>query len=193
MDEPILDSELEKDFSKMQNVEYAGFWIRVAAALLDALILLPLTFLTSYNFYNQQSIAFMILLTLIAAMYKPILEWRRAATFGKQIVGIKVVDENMDDISGGQAFQRYFPWIIMYVFSIMTNIFLFENVDFSEIEGFNFAALMQISEIMTDSPYATISQTYNIIFLLIVLFVAFDKKSQGLHDKFAKTYCIIKK
>jgi len=184
MEESILDEGLANEDIK-KNVEYAGFWIRVGAGLLDGLILLPITGLSFYNMLSMKSLPLMIVLTLIAFLYKPLLEWKRGATLGKQAVGIKVVDEDLEPIDAGQAFQRYFPWIITYILSIMTNFYIFNSSGFEDLEGF-----MEMSMALSETPYAMFSNIYNVIFFIIIIYLVFDKKKQGLHDKFARTYNI---
>jgi uncharacterized RDD family membrane protein YckC len=109
-------------------VPYAGFWLRVAATILDTLIVfIPLQLLIgvlgvaiSYSgsiiSYDVQVI-FSILLNLLriasAILYKSLMECSsKQATLGKIIVGIKVTDLYGNRITFGKAIGRYFASII---------------------------------------------------------------------------------
>lgn len=189
MDENILDSDLTQNNGSATEVTYAGFWIRVGATLVDFLILLPVFLLTMYNMFSLKSMLLMIVLTLVSAAYKPYLEWKRSATYGKSAVGIKLIDYEGNNISLEQALKRYFPWIISYVLSLISSIFLFMAPEFAETEGF-----MEISTLTQKaSPVNAISSLYNFVFLILIGSAGFDSRKQGVHDKYAKTYCVYEK
>lgn len=82
-------------------VEYAGFWKRVGAILIDYIVV-------SCICATYIGIPF-------AFVYMPICEafWD-GATVGKKALGIKVVNYNYDKISVGQAFGRYFAKFLSY-------------------------------------------------------------------------------
>jgi uncharacterized RDD family membrane protein YckC len=90
------------------SVQYAGFWRRLGAYLIDLLILLiPLFILSRIGNGGQ-------LLGLVAQwLYFAYQESSEAqATIGKRALGIKVTDEAGDRISFGRATGRYFAKII---------------------------------------------------------------------------------
>mgnify|MGYP003386945963 CR=1 FL=1 len=143
------DVEIENSFP---NVEYAGFWVRFLASVLDSvllvLILIPLLmifygpgvlFVTespglAYNLINYG-------LPIIAV----IIFWQyRSATPGKIMMGIYIVDEKtLGQPSFGRLVLRYFGYYV----SILP-------------------------------------------LLLGFIWVAFDKRKQGFHDKIARTLVI---
>lgn len=106
--------------------EYAGFWIRVWASLIDTLLFL------------------MIALPFIAT----VLFWYyKSATPGKMALNIKIVNANDGGkLSVGQLIGRYFAYI---------------------------PAML--------------------VFFIGIIWVAFDKRKQGWHDKLAGTVVIRKK
>ena len=83
----------------LENVEYAGFWIRVGASLIDFLVLLPVVGLSIFNMMSIKSMSLMLVLTIAGAIYKPYFEWKKGATIGKSAVGIKVVNMNFEPIT----------------------------------------------------------------------------------------------
>ncbi|KAA3638015.1 MAG: RDD family protein [Bacteroidetes bacterium] len=188
MNEPILDDELTQNEVSLNDVKFAGFWIRVGASLIDFFILLPVLLLGVYNSLNFKSLPLMLLITLIGFLYKPYLEWKKGGTFGKLAVGVKVVDYSLKNIDLDQAFRRYFPWIISYIISVIIDIHVYTLPEFQDIDQF-----LELAPLVEQSPLNSISTFYNLIFLILVGSLIFDPRKQGVHDKYAGTYCILTK
>ncbi len=188
MTETVLDQDFSKGPQSANQVAYAGFWIRAGASILDALILIPLTAFSFYNTLSLKSFALMALTSMLLALYKPILEWQKGATWGKMAVGIKLVDEQFKDITLSHAMKRYLPWGVTYLLGFITNAILFNSERFGDLNEF-----MEIGLHTQDSAISTVSMLFNVLFLVAVVWVAFDERKQGLHDKFAGTYCIYDK
>jgi uncharacterized RDD family membrane protein YckC len=117
-------------------VEYAGFWSRVAASLIDGLVLfiatLPINFLFGYgllpqrpqqhNFFGEGSpenwtyLEYTTLTAIISWLYFSLMESsRRQATPGKMALGILVTDEFGNRITFGRATGRFFSKVISYI------------------------------------------------------------------------------
>jgi uncharacterized RDD family membrane protein YckC len=91
MDDPLLDF---KDNENIGKVEYAGFWIRFFACLIDGLLLSIVYGILGISF---DSILFIKigLDGFIAILYFTYFESSlRQASIGKQLLNIKVVDKN---------------------------------------------------------------------------------------------------
>jgi uncharacterized RDD family membrane protein YckC len=97
--DPILDIPAD-DFAvgAGAELEYAGFWSRVAALIVDNAILtiLGIALLIAAASVGAEAVAIANLaLFLIALLYWPLMECsERQATFGKQLLGIQVTDAN---------------------------------------------------------------------------------------------------
>ena len=105
----------------MDNVEYAGFWIRVGAALIDSILLLLIISPALYYIYGIEyflsetghnefwDIFFNYIFPAIAV----ILFWNfRSATPGKMLLNLVIVDaETGNKPSIGQFIGRYFAYI----------------------------------------------------------------------------------
>lgn len=186
MSENSLDEQLLQENNRFnEEVEYIGFWPRLAAALIDTLVLAPIFAFSFYNIFNLKSLVLMYGLTLLSVLYKPLLEWKRGATIGKSAIGIKVVDYNLEKMNLDQSMTRYIPWLINSIFSLFSSTYLFMSPKFNQMDGF-----IEMGEITNTSPIQTASSIYSVIFLIIVGRLIFDSKGQGFHDLFAKTYCI---
>ncbi len=104
--------------SAQSERQYAGFWIRVWAYLIDSVVLLfPISLLdflitnTANNEEAELTAAFAGL--LIWVVYTAVChssEWQ--ATVGKKVLGLIVIDENGHRISFGRATGRFFAEFI---------------------------------------------------------------------------------
>lgn len=168
-----------------EEVEYAGFWIRVAAALIDTVVFIPLIALSFVNLFYVKSLVLLYVMMVIQSLYKPLMEFKFGASLGKMAVKIKVVNEEHQPITIDQSFGRYVPWVISTVISLITTTAMYTSADFN-----NLTSYMQLAEFSENMPLNTVSQVYNIIFFILILWMVFDKKNQGVHDKIAKTMVI---
>ena len=102
-----------------QDTEYAGFWIRCGAALIDTLLFavvisISMTLIYSdaywFNFSsNETTLGFWdFILTQVAPIVGTVWFWRRfMGTPGKIILGLKIVDvDTGGKLSIGQAIGR---------------------------------------------------------------------------------------
>lgn len=99
-----------------QNVEYAGFWARFAALLVDSAILTIIIVaisIASTLAGAEAMVIGQIVVFILYLLYWPVMESSsRQATFGKSIVGIQVTDLNGARLSFVRAFLRNFAKII---------------------------------------------------------------------------------
>ncbi len=97
--EPVLDIPAD-DFAVGvgPELEYAGFWSRVAALIVDNAILTILgiaLMVAAAAVGDEAAMIANLALVLIAFLYWPVMEsTERQATFGKQLLGIQVTDIN---------------------------------------------------------------------------------------------------
>ncbi|MGH6693116.1 MAG: RDD family protein, partial [Gammaproteobacteria bacterium] len=105
--EPPAD---DLDLGRPAELEYAGFWSRVAALIVDNAIvtILSLALLIAAGSLGAGALVIANLATLvIAILYWPLLESsERQATIGKQLLGIQVVDANGARLSFVRALLR---------------------------------------------------------------------------------------
>lgn len=145
-------------------LEFAGFWRRFAAFVIDAAVLALITFVCMpfrqlgfiriwnpdiisdiYNWLILPRFIFCNLLTLIIVVSYFVIFWVwRGQTLGKMVMNIKVICPDGSNISIGIAFLRYLGYIVSAV-----------------VLFFGF------------------------------IWIAFDKQKQGFHDKIAGTFVVI--
>lgn len=137
----------------MTNIEYAGFWIRTGAALIDTVLMLLivaplLTFIYGTSYWTSEEVSMGIwdvLLNHVLPAVAVILFWiYRSATPGKLMLKLSIIDaKTMGKPSTGQLLGRYFA----YYLSILP-------------------------------------------LFLGLIWVGFDKRKQGWHDKLASTLVV---
>ncbi|HOZ61867.1 MAG TPA: RDD family protein [Smithellaceae bacterium] len=131
----IKSSQLNEKINTVSEnkIEYAGFWIRLGAALVDLFIIgileivISLPFLASSNDPKFVEAITRTLGLITAWLYYSIMESSSSqATFGKQMMDIIVTDELGNRIGFGKATGRFFgkflSIIIVYIGFIMIGI-----------------------------------------------------------------------
>jgi uncharacterized RDD family membrane protein YckC len=164
----------------------ASFWSRVGASLVDFLVFVPIIGLSFYNMYGLKSLALNMVLSITWVLYKPLMEWKYGATLGKMALKLRVVTTTFEPISFDQSALRFSLYFLSYLVAGISSYLLFTNPAFENAGGF-----MEVAQLQAE--YRTISMISNLVNLLVlvsVLFVAFDKKNQALHDKIADTLVV---
>ncbi len=106
------------------NYEYAGFWARTAATLIDTLLLVMITWPILYAIYGHQYLDDTIGITPIQVLIEWVLPiaatvvfWvTKSATPGKMALSLKVLDERTGNaLTVGQSLGRYFGYIVSII------------------------------------------------------------------------------
>jgi len=122
-----MDQILDTVQLETKPVVYAGFWLRVGAAIIDGIIIwvvqtiLTLLLFGAMSIDSQNLSGYNVILLVIFYMIVLVLNWvyyagmessARQGTSGKIAVGVKVTDLNGDRIGFANATGRYFSKII---------------------------------------------------------------------------------
>ncbi|GAB4552762.1 MAG: RDD family protein [Rhizobacter sp.] len=106
------------------GVEYAGFWIRLGAALIDAVLIIAISYPVLYAIYGAEYFAedkasFIsgpadVLISWVFPAVASILFWRsKQATPGKMALSLKIVDARTGKtLSLGQSVARYLGYFV---------------------------------------------------------------------------------
>jgi uncharacterized RDD family membrane protein YckC len=170
---------------EMEERQYAGFWLRVAASLLDFIVLLVFVGLNFMNTYSWKSLPLMLVINGLTIAYKPFMEWRYGATVGKMTLNLMVITVDYKLMSLAQSLIRSLPWLLSGAVTIYAAIALMTHPDYPTLAGFKEIAALQ-SAIVPMS----LNMVVSVFLLASVIVVAFDSKKRGLHDMLAKTYCV---
>ena len=104
------------DAPQMETIrlEYAGFWIRTGAYIIDSIILYVVAFVIGLTMADLASVAIAWVINLVIPItYFTVMEASGyQATLGKMAVGIKVGDHNGNPIGVLNSIGRYFGKVI---------------------------------------------------------------------------------
>jgi len=139
------------------EILYAGFWKRVAAHVLDTIILTLIAYLagsvlTSFDATDSRIFGILTSLIIMLLYYTCFESSSKQGTLGKQAVKIIVADLNLKRVSFLKAVTRAFALLVP-------------------------TALISISGVSSSGSMLGL-----LIWLFMVLAVAWTKKKQGLHD-----------
>lgn len=113
-----MDQILDSPEIENRIMPYAGFWIRVAAYLIDGVLLwvvnVAFSFLYrgSYSFYNSELLLDVVSIATGVLYFTLMESSERQATLGKMALSLKVGDKYGNRISFGNALGRYLSKII---------------------------------------------------------------------------------
>jgi len=109
----------------MDNTEYAGFWVRVAASLIDTVLILImivplLTLIYGSGYWTNETLSmglWDVLLNYVLPAIAVVLFWiYKSATPGKMALGLKIVDAKTGKAaSNTQLIGRYFGYYVSII------------------------------------------------------------------------------
>lgn len=115
-------TDRKHDVRGIDNQEYAGFWIRVGATLIDTLVFLPIFFIPLTLIYGSEYWtsdawvlgAWDVLLRYLAPLVITVWLWTRyLGTPGKMLLRLRVLDANTGQaISTPKAIGRYLGYYV---------------------------------------------------------------------------------
>ena len=164
--------------------EPAGFWVRVGAYLVDLLVFIPVIAIGVINTLSWKSTVLMLVLALPWLLYKPVMEARYGATLGKMAVGVKVVNEFGREISLGQAYARFAPFLASAVLGTVTNLMLFTSPEFQSATHLEDIGRLQ------QGGGTCMQQLLGLVVLIDCVVAAFSHRKRAVHDMIAGTYCV---
>jgi len=180
------NAPLNQDENPVLSLSYASFFSRALATLIDAIVLIPISYLSIMNLIEWKNLALFCLGAAVSLLYKPVMEATFGATLGKMAVGVKVVNDRSQKISIEQSFTRNILFIVSSIGAIITSYLLLYTPDLlmSDIIG---------EEATKRQDMGTIIQSVCSILLFVsVLSIVFDPQKQALHDKFGRSFCVFK-
>lgn len=179
------DQILDADFREQRNhrLEYVGFWPRVGASFIDLLVILPIVMLMLWNLISLKSLPVDFFLAFLMLGYKPFFEYRYGGTLGKQALKIAVVNGNYERMDLSTSLIRNGVYIASSLMGMYNSIILFNLPGFQNVNSL-------ASYGMLEEGADPVGQLLSLITIIMVLFVAFTRRKQGLHDLVANTYCV---
>lgn len=184
MNNDVLDNDLliEKTETKHQ---YAGFWIRVGASLIDLVVYLPALGVNMYNLYFLKSLPLQIFTTVVLMVYKPWMEYQYGGTLGKMAVKIKVIRGDSQSITIQQSVIRNAPTLVSQAISLVTGFLLFNHPEFQAA-----SSMLEIANLQNQVMSQNVGFLVSLFYIVSCVAVAFTATKQALHDMLAETFCI---
>ncbi|OJU48131.1 MAG: hypothetical protein BGN96_05335 [Bacteroidales bacterium 45-6] len=135
-------------FEGIEENVYAGFWVRVAARLLDFVILLPIAGLVLYvNNISKSAYMNMLLPNLLFALaFEVILVKVYGGTPGKLIMGLKIIRKDGDSVDWKTSFFRY---SVQFTLGILSAYVLFLTLSLIDDNAYNSAGFLQKSQLLS--------------------------------------------
>jgi len=138
-----------------QEIKYAGFWMRVGAAIIDTLLIMAVTFplliyIYGWSYLDTEHTGLIagpadFVISWVLPAVAVVLFWKyRQATPGKMVLSLRILDaDTRASLSFGQSVGRYFAYLVSII------------------------------------PLG-----------IGLIWVAFDRRKQGWHDKLANTIVV---
>jgi uncharacterized RDD family membrane protein YckC len=174
----IFDEELKP-------VIYAGFWVRFAALVIDWLLLVMLSFLTSNSRTAGFGTAVGVIIGLAGLIYKPLLEYLYGATLGKKAMSIMVVNKMYEKPGLKEVLLRNIFGIGTKIIGLGISLFFFANIQLDQAK-FNVSILQNLF------GYFFIVKILGLAYIADIIVLLVDKQNRALHDFIGKTYVIRK-
>jgi uncharacterized RDD family membrane protein YckC len=108
-----MDEILDAPVNRETKLNYAGFWIRFGAYIIDAIILWIVQFIlgtvlfNDYNYLEGNLILSMISILIAIGYFSGMESSTKQGTLGKILLGLKVGDVQGNQITFGNALGRY--------------------------------------------------------------------------------------
>lgn len=188
MQNKILPVYLENSFEKL----YGNFGYRLAAGLLEFVIVLPITLLTlflnnthfSNNFYT---IPFNQLVMFFFYVYLPV---RYGATPGKMIMGLRILKLDGTPIGYKESFLRYLPMFIFSMISVLISLIGLLHVDADTYNTLGWVAKQNYVQSFT-SPWNYINVgIINLVYFASFIYFMLDDRNRSLNDMIAGTVVV---
>jgi len=161
-------------------LKYAGFWIRLAAFLVDSLILIILSLATLL----MKDLWVLLVISGIAIAYKPVTEGWLGGTAGKLVFNLRVVDRKGQFLGLAGAFVRAGIFILPSIPGLMFQVKMKqENISRGDVEAVQ--RFIEANQVLFYS-----SQVFYLLIVISCVAVAFNTYKQGWHDRIADSYVV---
>jgi uncharacterized RDD family membrane protein YckC len=165
----------------------AGFWIRFVATFIDGLVFIPVVVVSVINLFFMKNLMLQLLLHVPSLLYKPLMEARYGATWGKMAVGVRVVDEFGEKLSVAAAYVRFGPFLLGLLVSLAGSVVIFSSPEYQSAK-----TLMELVQLPVVSQFGNANNIIQLLVAVECLFAAFTRRKRALHDMLAGSFCVHK-
>jgi uncharacterized RDD family membrane protein YckC len=187
---PLFEESAPKALpTEADMMEYGGFWRRVGAMILDAIILAPMgiALMIGLNFTHYAYIYYSLPSLVVFLFYHVYLVRRFGGTPGKRIIRMRITMTDGSPITLKAAVIRYMPMLLLAIVSSIATIITSLNLD-----GSGFESLGYLEKMQAVSQHAP---SWNIVFTWVMwswwiigaITLAANARKRAVHDFMAGT------
>lgn len=178
---------LLNDFEEPQYT-YVGFWPRFGALFIDALILIAVSYFIKLPLQElDNELVVLIVTAMVPLFYHLLLEYKFAATLGKMLLKIKIVNYEMQPPTLSNIILRNIIYIGLQFVSFGKDLY-----NYYKAQSFEFDQLDGLASYFT--PMVIVGLFYSagvfVIYIIELVFLLNDQKHRALHDRIGKTYVV---
>jgi uncharacterized RDD family membrane protein YckC len=173
-------------------LEYAGFWPRLGALLLDLLIMLPLTALVLWcsERYRLFNLYYFVPSVLFGLFYGVYLVRRFGGTPGKLIVGVRIRKVNGEAVGYREAFLRELPELILTTLTSIALLIPVLHMSDTEYHALSFMERAKRTVELAPSWYKPLQIVQNVWVWGELIVLLTNRKRRALHDFIAGTVVV---
>ena len=175
-----------------EEVEYGGFWRRVGAQILDALILAPLSILVFFGSQATHKFYLYFLLPglLIPLLYSVYLVKRYGGTPGKRIMGMRIVMNDGTPVTGTAALLRYSVLLVLSTLSSIGLAMASMDINAENYSAFGYLEKMQLLTASAPPWYQVATYGMQGWMVVCAIVMLCNERRRATHDFIAKTVVI---
>jgi uncharacterized RDD family membrane protein YckC len=173
---------------------YAGFWKRLAAAIMDSLLMIPLMFIVhiTQSISITSSIITLVVSSLLFSAYVIYFHYRFGATLGKMAVGIKITCPDGTQINLKQALLRSSVEICLSLIAVTAQLIALKYADPEIYLNAGFTDRAKYILLLYPAWYSLVSTLSQIWWWSEFIVLLFNKRKRAIHDFMAGTVVIKK-
>jgi len=167
-----------------EMVEYAGFWKRTLALLVDTAVLLPIALLNIWSWYESNAVAVVsaILLCLVSSTYIVVLHGLCGQSIGKMVVGLKVEQVDGSRLTWKGTWLRSCPVIAIYIVAGAGSAYSINSIP---PDSFMLASYTQKGRLVREHKpsWAQLSSQASLIWVFAeAVVLGASKQKRAIHD-----------
>ncbi|MFV5262658.1 RDD family protein [Acinetobacter courvalinii] len=173
---------------------YAGFWKRLAAALIDSILMIPLMAIVhlTQSISIISSMITLVVSFLLFTAYVIYFHYRFGATLGKMAVGIKITCPDGTPINLKQALLRSSVDICFSLIAVIAQLISLKYADPEIYLNAGFTDRAKYILVLYPAWYSLVSTLSQVWWWSEFIVLLFNKRKRAIHDFMAGTVVIKK-
>lgn len=179
-------------FQGINEIVYAGFGLRVAAKLLDIIILLPVMGLVLYvsSISKSANLYSLIPNLLFCFAFEVVLVKIYGGTPGKLIMGLKIIQKNGDNIDWKASFYRNSVEFFIAILGVFVMFLTLDLIDDSTYSSLGFLERNKLISTINPIPMKIQSWANYIWVIIGAIVLISNSRKRTTHDFIAGTVVV---